>query len=161
MNLILSVTSSSVWVNLPAAASLIIFFRYVSLDLDMRRRSSSSYMPSSVSKENKILELKTFSADNLSWRKKVDSPVVEAAIDQFTRHLISEWVTNLWYSRITPDKEGPEDLILIMNHVLGEVSLRARDVNLINLLTRSECDGLPIGVAIYSLIVLLMIQGQY
>ena len=127
----------------------------------MRRKSSSSYMPSSVSKEKKTLELKTFSADNLSWRKKVDSPVVEVAIDQFTRHLISEWVTNLWYSRITPDKEGPEDLIMIMNHVLGEVSLRARDVNLINLLTRSACDGLPIGVAIYSLIVLLMIQGQY
>lgn len=70
------------------------------------------------------------------WRKKVDSPVVEDAIDQFTRHIVSEWVTDLWYSRITPDKDGPEELVCIMNDVLAEFSDRARNVNLIDLLTR-------------------------
>ncbi|XWS18995.1 hypothetical protein CRYUN_Cryun32bG0092800 [Craigia yunnanensis] len=70
------------------------------------------------------------------WRRKVNSPVVEDAIDHFTRHLISEWMTDLWYSRLTPDREGPEELVWIMNGVLGEFSDRMRNINLIDLLTR-------------------------
>lgn len=68
----------------------------------------------------------------------MNSLAVEAAIEQFTRHLVSEWITDLWYSRITPDKDAPEELVNIMNNVLGEISSRARDVNLINLLTRFQ-----------------------
>lgn len=66
----------------------------------------------------------------------MDSPVVETAIDQFTRHLVSEWMTDLWYSRLTPDMDGPEELVQIINGVLGEISYRVRDINLIDLLTR-------------------------
>ena len=66
----------------------------------------------------------------------MNSPPVEAAFEQFTRHLVTEWVTNLWYSRITPDKDGPEELISIVNSVLGEISNRARSINIITLLTR-------------------------
>lgn len=66
----------------------------------------------------------------------MNSPVVEDAIDQFTRHIVSEWVTGLWYSRITPDRQAPEEIVLIMNGVLGEISSRMRNINLINLLTR-------------------------
>lgn len=91
------------------------------------------------------LELHTISAkklDKVDWRKRVNSPPVEAAIEKFTRHIISEWVTDLWYSRITPDKEGPEELVNLVNSVLGEIANRARDVNLINLLTRSFNLGL-------------------
>lgn len=70
------------------------------------------------------------------WKKKVNSPVVENAIDHLTRHLVSEWVMDLWYSRLTPDKEGPEELAHILNGVLGEISARMRNINLIHLLTR-------------------------
>jgi PXA domain len=80
--------------------------------------------------------------EKVNWRKKVNSPPVEAAIEKFTRHIISEWVTDLWYSRITPDKEGPEELVNLVNSVLGEIASHARDVNLINLLTRSFNLGL-------------------
>lgn len=75
-------------------------------------------------------------APRTDWRSKVNSHVVEDAIDNFTRHLISEWVLDLWYSRITPDKQGPEELVFIINNVLGELSRRFRNVNLIDLLTR-------------------------
>ncbi|VFQ87910.1 unnamed protein product [Cuscuta campestris] len=67
---------------------------------------------------------------------KVGSPIVEEAIDHFTRHIVSEWVTDLWYARITPDKQVPEELVQIMNSVLGEVSFRMRNINLIDLLLR-------------------------
>lgn len=134
----ISVTSSSVLVNLPAAASLIIILRYLSLDFDMRKKAAaynSKPPPANTLSQKKPVEVSKV-VDRSDWRRKVNSPVVEEAIDQFTRHLISEWVTDLWYSRITPDKEAPEELVLIMNGVIGEISCRIRNINLIDLLTR-------------------------
>lgn len=135
---LMSLTSSSVWVNLPAAAAIILFFRYISLDFDLRRRSSvSNKQPlDNQSSRKKSIDLSKLTLERPNWRAKVNSPAVEAAIEQLTRHLVSEWVTDLWYSRITPDKDAPEELVQIINGVLGEISSRARDVNLIYLLTR-------------------------
>lgn len=137
LSYLMSLTSSSVWVNLPAAATLILFGRYMSLDLDVRRKTAASNNTLvDQSPPKRLVELHKFPSEKPNWRRKVNSPPVEAAIDQFTRHLISEWVTDLWYSRITPDKDGPEELVQTMNNVLAEISHRARDINLINLLTR-------------------------
>lgn len=135
----MSVTSSSVLVNLPAAASLIILLRYFSLDFEMRRKAAAyNSKPSSgnVISQNKPPE-HTKVVGHSDWRRNVNSPVVEDAIDKFTRHLVSEWVTDLWYSRLTRDKDGPEELVQIINGVLGEFSGRMRNINLIDLLTRS------------------------
>ncbi|KAF7814262.1 Sorting nexin-16 [Senna tora] len=135
---IVPLTSSSVWVNLPAAASLIIILRYLSLDFDMKRKAAVyNNKPGSgdVQSSKKPIEFSKVVARS-DWREKVNSPVVEDAIDHFSRHLISEWVTDLWYSRLTPDKEGPEELVQIINGVLGEISGRARNINLIDLLIR-------------------------
>ncbi|PPD92222.1 hypothetical protein GOBAR_DD10847 [Gossypium barbadense] len=138
LSYLMSVTSSSVLVNLPAAASLIILLRYFSLEYEMRRKADAYNIKSeatdaSTSKQPpegpKVV-------GHCDWRRKVNSPVVENAIDQFTRHLISEWVTDLWYSRLTPDKEGPEELVQIINGVFGELSDRMRNINLVDLLTR-------------------------
>ncbi|KAG0519417.1 hypothetical protein BDA96_09G262400 [Sorghum bicolor] len=143
---LMSLTSSSVWFNLPCATALIVLFRYISLDYDLRRKSTTSTDHASHSLvKTKITEVKkvlhqTEKDGKLDWRSKVNSPPVEAAFEQFTRHLITEWVTDLWYSRVTPDKEGPEELITIVNTVLGEISVRARNVNLINLLIRDLVD---------------------
>lgn len=131
-------TSSSVWVNLPAAASLIIVFRYLSLDYEMKRKAAAYNNKggsSSVQSSKKPVENPKVVA-KFEWRAKVKSAVVEDAIDHFTRHLISEWVTDLWYSRLTPDKEGPEELVQIINGVLGEISGRMRNINLIDFLIR-------------------------
>lgn len=134
---LLSVTSSSVWVNLPAAASLIIGLRYLSLDFDMRRKAAAyNSKPSSNTPSHKKPLERPKIVEKSEWRRKVNSPVVEDAIDHFTRHLVSEWITDLWYSRLTPDKEGPEELVNIMNGALGEISGRMRNINLIDLLTR-------------------------
>lgn len=104
------------------------------------RRKAANYKgkPIAVSTTpmRKPFEVPRVTADTSDWRRKVDSPVVEDAIDHFTRHIVSEWVTNLWYSRITADRQGPEELMRIMNGVLGEFSYRMRYINLISLLTR-------------------------
>lgn len=136
--IISSVTSSSVLINLPAAAFLIIILRYFSLDFEMRRKAAA--YNSKPSSENINSQRKHEGPKLLikrsDWRKKVNSPVVEDAMDQLTRHIVSEWVTDLWYSRITPDRKGPEEMVHVINGVLGEISCRMRNINLIDLLTR-------------------------
>ncbi|EOA39561.1 hypothetical protein CARUB_v10008179mg [Capsella rubella] len=142
LSYLMSLTSSSVWVNLPAAACLIILLRYFSFDIEMKRKAAAyNSKPSSLNAPalNKTPELPK-AAPRSDWRSKVNSQVVEDAIDHFTRHLISEWVLDLWYSRLTPDKQGPEELVFIINDVLGELSRRFRNVNLIDLLTRDLID---------------------
>ncbi|PIA65014.1 hypothetical protein AQUCO_00100467v1 [Aquilegia coerulea] len=138
LSYLMSLTSSSVWINLPAAASLIFLLRYISVDLDMKRKAAAYNNSPTISRILKQPQegLKVGSVDKSNWRRKVNSPIVEAAIDQFANHLITEWVTDLWYSKLTPDKDGPEELVQIINNVLGEISCRAREINLIDLLTR-------------------------
>ncbi|XAR50641.1 hypothetical protein NMG60_11005013 [Bertholletia excelsa] len=139
LSYLMSLTSSSVWVNLPIAAFLIVILRYWSLDFEMRRKAAiynSRPTLASISSQKKPLESPISVVEKSDWRRKVNSPVVEEAIDHFTRHLVSEWVTDLWYSRITPDRQGPEELVQIINGVFGEISSRMRNVNLIDLLTR-------------------------
>ncbi|XP_057968110.1 uncharacterized protein LOC131157761 isoform X2 [Malania oleifera] len=139
LSYLMSLTSSSVLINLPAAASLIIILRYLSLDFENRRKAkayNSKSTSMNIMSQKKHPEGPKVVTKKSDWRRKIDSPVVEEAIDQFTRHLVSEWVTNLWYSRVTPDREGPEELVQIMNGVLGEISDRAKSINLIDLLTR-------------------------
>ncbi|KAL7162453.1 hypothetical protein ACSBR2_042862 [Camellia fascicularis] len=141
LSYLMSWTSSSVWVNLPAAAFLIITLRYFSLDFEMRRKAAVYNSNSKITSPNMYSQKKPLEGpkavfEKSDWRRKVNSPVVEDAIDHFNRHLVSEWVTDLWYSRITPDRQGPEELVQIINGVLGEISSRMRNVNLIDLLTR-------------------------
>ncbi|CAH8382369.1 unnamed protein product [Eruca vesicaria subsp. sativa] len=142
LSYLLSLTSSSVWINLPASACLIILLRYFAFDIELKRKAAVyNSKPSSLNAPslNKPPELPK-AAPRSDWRSKVNSQVVEDAMDRFTRHLVSEWVLDLWYSRITPDKQGPEELVFIINDVLGELSRRFRNVNLIDLLTRDLID---------------------
>lgn len=154
---LMSLTSSSVWINLPFATALIVLFRYISLDYDFRRKSTTTTDndASRALTKTKSIEpnkIPSIQKDGKSdWKSKVNSPPVEAAIEQFTRHLVTEWVTDLWYSRVTPDKEGPEELINIVNNVLGEISVRARNVNLIALLTRDLIDLICKNLELYHL----------
>lgn len=133
-----SVTSSSVWVNLPISVSLIIFIRYLSFGLDVRKQSVASSKQASVKQPSHKISIgfPKVLCEKSNWRTKVNSPEVEEAIDNLTRHLVSEWIMDLWYSRITPDKDGPEELVQIVNGAIAEISSRARNVNLIHLITR-------------------------
>ncbi|XP_060205781.1 uncharacterized protein LOC132633398 isoform X2 [Lycium barbarum] len=139
LSYIMSLTSSSVFINLPAAALLIVILRYLSLDFDARIKAATYKNKSSSSNssiQKKQLDGPRTVNEKSDWRKKVDSPIVEDAIDHFTRHIVSEWVTDLWYCRITSDRQATEELVQIMNGVLGEISCRMRSINLIDLLTR-------------------------
>lgn len=154
---LMSLTSSSVWINMPSAVLVIILLRYISYDVSARRRIAEQGTPSStknILQKQMPLGNASFQphSEPTNWRRKVDSPVVEAAIDKLTRHLVSEWLTNLWYEKITPDKDAPEELTEIMNGVLGEICLRAKDVNLIDLITRDTVHLVSEHIELYRII---------
>jgi hypothetical protein len=90
------------------------------------------------------------------WRRIIDSPVVEEAVDELTRAVIHEFVTGLWFSLITPDQEAPEELRILLNGVIAEVAQRAKRVNLITLLSKYAsanpsilCSGVEFNISYY------------
>lgn len=72
-------------------------------------------------------------------RRKIDSPSIEAAIENFIDKILQDFVVDLWYSSITPDKEAPALIRALILDVLGEVSVRVKEINLVDLLTRFFC----------------------
>lgn len=70
------------------------------------------------------------------WRRKTDSPLVEAAVDDFINKILQDFLVDLWYSAITPDKEAPDQVHMLIKDVIGEISGRIKQINLVDLLTR-------------------------
>ena len=70
------------------------------------------------------------------WKRKIDSPVVEAALNDFIDLILKDFVINMWYADITPDGEFPEQIRDLVMDALGEVSVRVKEINLVDLLTR-------------------------
>uniref|UniRef100_M4CBD7 PXA domain-containing protein n=2 Tax=Brassica campestris TaxID=3711 RepID=M4CBD7_BRACM len=67
------------------------------------------------------------------WKYKINSPVVEAAINDFVDKILDNFVKNLWYS-ITPDKEFPELIRGLIMNVVGEISVRVKEINIFGLI---------------------------
>lgn len=70
------------------------------------------------------------------WKSKIGSPVVEAAMNDFVEKLLKDFLVDLVYSNITPDKEFPDQLHALIMDALGEISARVKEINLVDLLTR-------------------------
>ncbi|XP_034227584.1 uncharacterized protein LOC117636965 isoform X2 [Prunus dulcis] len=61
-------------------------------------------------------------------------------MSDFIDKILKDFVIDLWYSDITPDKEAPEQIRVIIMDALGEVSGRVKEINLVDLLTRDIID---------------------
>eukprot|EP00252_Welwitschia_mirabilis_P001998 TRINITY_DN11955_c0_g1_i1.p1 TRINITY_DN11955_c0_g1~~TRINITY_DN11955_c0_g1_i1.p1 ORF type:complete len:1176 (+),score=264.58 TRINITY_DN11955_c0_g1_i1:313-3840(+) len=154
LSYLMSLTSSSVLINIPAAIMVILVFRFLSIEAKNQFNSRKAATSTSRRVTEKKLPLGDASDSSprvSDWRRKVDSPSVEAAMDKLSRHLVSEWITGLWYGKITPDRDAPEELAIIINGVLGEICVRAKDVNLIDLLTRDVVNLLCENILLYRL----------
>lgn len=69
------------------------------------------------------------------WKKKIDSPVVEAALNDFIDLILKDFVINMWYADITQDGEFPEQIRDLIMDALAEVSVRVKEINIVDLLT--------------------------
>lgn len=120
---------------------ILSFLRYLSYHVDLRWRvrpvQKSAYL-SSVAKRQLSTNDHRLSSFHSStkWRRKVDSPLAAAAMESLIDKLLRDFVVDLWYSSITPDKEVPEIIRGLLLDVLGEVSRRVKEMNLVDLLTR-------------------------
>ncbi|XP_024533472.1 uncharacterized protein LOC9636552 [Selaginella moellendorffii] len=149
----MSLTSNSVVVNIPIAIVLLAVTRRISLELIIRWRPSSLetipviYQCKRLAPNDPLIS--SPSVPSTKWRSQIDSPAVEAALEEFTHRIVAEFVTNLWYAMITPDRECPQEIENIINGAIGEVSVRVKQVNLITLLTRDIVDVIANHLEVY------------
>lgn len=142
----LSHTSKSMWMNIPISFLILAAFRYLSYELELKWRvrpdHKQTYLSHLSRKQLPLSDsrISTLPPTTSKWRRKIDSPYVEAAVNDFINKVLQDFVVDLWYSSITPDKESPELMRNIILDVIGEISGRIKDVNLVDLLTRDVVD---------------------
>ncbi|GAQ83243.1 PX domain containing protein [Klebsormidium nitens] len=143
----LSLTSASMWANLPVAFVILLLLRRLSFNYEIRW--SPDYHPDccihnqwpvvhQLAPDGPLLsfDLQKHPKRLGNWKVGINAPAVEAAVDALTKAIVKEWVTNLWYRLVTPDEDFPEELRLLLNRAIAEIAVRIRKANLVNLLTR-------------------------
>ncbi|CAA3017282.1 Intermediate filament [Olea europaea subsp. europaea] len=138
-------TSKAMLMNIPIAVLLVsglrILFNKVEFRWKVHNARPLSYLSHLEKKQSSPNDSRLSTVPPPSkWKRNINSPAVEAAMQDFIKKLLQDFVVNLWYSDITPDKEVPELIHAIIMDVLGEVSGRVKEVNLVELLTRDVVD---------------------
>lgn len=138
-------TSKSMWMNVPIAILLVAGSRVLLNDVEFRWKIRKNRPETYLSHlEKKQLSVNDSRLTTLPppprWKRKIDSPVVESAMEDFINKLLQDFVCDLWYSDITPDKEAPELMRTIIMDLLAEISARVKNINLVDLLTRDVVD---------------------
>ncbi|KHM99009.1 Sorting nexin-16 [Glycine soja] len=134
-------TSKSMWMNLPMSilfvAALRILLNKVEFHWKVQPPRLQTYL-SHLEKNQLPLndERLSSSPPTPKWKKKIDSPVVEAALNDFIDLILKDFVINMWYADITPDMEFPELVRDLIMDAIAEVSARVKEINLVDLLTR-------------------------
>lgn len=134
-------TSKSMWINIPISilfvCALRILFNEVEFRWKVRLVRPRTYLSHLEKKQLSLNDSRlSTTPPPPKWKRKVDSPVVEAAMSDFIDKILKDFVVNLWYSEITPDREFPEQIRAIIMDALGEISGRVKELNLVDLLTR-------------------------
>ncbi|MCL7046827.1 hypothetical protein MKW94_008088 [Papaver nudicaule] len=138
-------TSKSMWTNIPIAIILLSAFRLLSYEVELRWKVPQVHRQTYLSH----LEKKKLSVDDprlstlpipSKGKRKIDSPLVEDAVDEFINKIVQDFVVDLWYSSITEDTEAPKLMYSVIMDVLGEISRRVKEINLVDLLTRDMVD---------------------
>lgn len=70
------------------------------------------------------------------WKQLVGCDELIRSWEEFVNLLTKDFVTDLFYSYMTPDDELPMQVASSLNNLLGELSLRTRHVNIASLLLK-------------------------
>lgn len=129
------------WMNLPIAIVIVSTFRVIANEVDFKWKVKSVHPRTYLSHlERKQLSVNdsrlSSSPPPPKWKQKIDSPIVEAALNEFIDKILRDFVINLWYSEITQDREAPELLRAVILDAIAEISERVKEINLVDLLTR-------------------------
>lgn len=130
------------WMNVPMAilfvSAMRILFNKVEFRWKVQKPRSRTYLSHLEKKQLSLNDprLSSLPPPATKWKRKIDSPAVEDAMGDFIDKILNDFVVDLWYSEITPDKEFPEQIRAIIMDVLAEISGRVKEINLVDLLTR-------------------------
>ncbi|XP_020232783.1 uncharacterized protein LOC109813079 isoform X1 [Cajanus cajan] len=138
-------TSKSMWMNVPMSILFVSGLRFLFNKVEFRWKVQQPRKQTYLSHlEKKQLSLNDPRLSSLpppaKWKRKIDSAPVEAAMSDFIDKILKDFVVDLWYSEITPDREFPEQIHAIIMDVLAEISGRVKEINLVDLLTRDLVD---------------------
>ncbi|TKY59137.1 Sorting nexin-16 [Spatholobus suberectus] len=138
-------TSKSMWMNVPMSilfvSGLRILVNKVEFQWKVQQPRSRTYLSHLEKKQLSLNDPRLSSLPPpAKWKRKIDSPPVEAAMGDFIDKILKDFVVDLWYSEITPDREFPEQIRTIIMDVLAEISGRVKAINLVDLLTRDLVD---------------------
>ncbi|KAK8636412.1 hypothetical protein V6N13_124158 [Hibiscus sabdariffa] len=141
----LSHTSKSMWMNLPIAIIIVSIFRIVANEVEFKWKVKPAHRQTYLSHlEKKLLSVNdsrlSSSPPPPKWKQKIDSPTVEAALNEFIDKILRDFVINMWYSEITPDRDAPELVRAVILDAIAEISGRVKEINLVDLLTRDIID---------------------
>ncbi|WOG82368.1 hypothetical protein DCAR_0101532 [Daucus carota subsp. sativus] len=138
-------TSKSMWMNIPISVLMVSGLRILLNEIDfhwkVRNIQQKTYLSHLEKKQLSVNDSELPALPTPPKRKKkIDSPIIEAAMEEFIDKLLQDFVVDLWYSEITPDKEAPELIRAVVMDVLADVSGRVKEINLVELLTRDVVD---------------------
>lgn len=136
-------TSKSMWMNVPISILFVCGLRVLLNEVEFRWKVRKVRQQTYLAHLEKQQLAASDSRPSTpppppppKWKRKIDSPIVKSAMEGFVDKLLQDFVTDMWYSDITPDKEAPELMRAIIMDVLGEISGRLKEINLVDLLTR-------------------------
>ncbi|KAI8026460.1 Sorting nexin-16 [Camellia lanceoleosa] len=138
-------TSKSMWMNIPISilfvSALRILFNEVEFHWKVRKIHQQTYLSHLEKKQLSVNDSRLSTMlPPPKWKRKIDSPIVDAAMEEFVNKILQDFVSDLWHSEITPDKEALELIRAIIMDALGEVSGRVKEINLVDLVTRDIVD---------------------
>ncbi|CAH9079710.1 unnamed protein product [Cuscuta epithymum] len=138
-------TSKSMWMNLPIAVLLVSVLRLLLNEVEFHWKHQNvrrqTYLSRLESKQLSVNDSRlSTSLPPPKWKRKFDAPLVEAATEDFVNKILQDFVKDLWYSDITPDKEAPELIHDVIMDALAEISQRVKEINIVDLLTRDVVD---------------------
>ena len=134
-------TSTSMWMNLPIAILIVSSLRIITNEVEFKWKVKSvrqqTYLSHLEKKQLSVNDSRLSSSPPPpKWKRKIDSPTVEAALNEFIDKILRDFVVDLWYLEITPDREAPELMRTVILDAIGEISGRVKEINLVDLLTR-------------------------
>ncbi|WJX10454.1 hypothetical protein P8452_01175 [Trifolium repens] len=138
-------TSKSMWMNIPMSilfcAGLRILVNKVEFRWKVPPPKLQTYL-SHLEKKQLLIDDERLSTSPSppKWKKKIDSPAIEAALNDFIDLILKDFVVNMWYADITSDGEFPEQIRDLIMDALAEVSVRVKEINIVDLLTSDIVD---------------------
>lgn len=130
------------WMNIPMSVLFFAGLRILVNKVEFRWKVQSPKLQTYLSH----LEKKQLPLDDVrvstsppppKWKKKIDSPAVEAALNDFIDLILKDFIINMWYADITSDGEFPEQIRDLIMDAIAEVTVRVKEINIVDLLTRS------------------------